>query len=79
MEPAITDLLSVTVVGPSAAECEVAAKVVLLLGSRDGLDWLAAQPVFAGLLVLEDGSVIRSSRLDAYRWRATLSEEITHD
>lgn len=78
-QPAITDLLSATVVGPSAAECEVAAKVVLLLGSRGGLDWLQAQPAFAGLMVLEDGSVIRSSRLDAYRWRATLSEEIVHD
>ncbi|MBV9791375.1 MAG: FAD:protein FMN transferase [Chloroflexi bacterium] len=78
-QPAITDLLSATVVGPSAAECEVAAKVLLLLGSRGGLDWLEAHPVFAGLMVLEDGSVIRSSRLDAYRWRETLSEEIGHD
>ncbi|HEY0603328.1 MAG TPA: FAD:protein FMN transferase [Herpetosiphonaceae bacterium] len=71
LRPAITDLLSATVIGPSAAECEVAAKVVLMLGSRAGLDWLEAQPAFAGLVVLEDGNVIRSSRLEAYRWRAT--------
>lgn len=75
LRPAITDLLSATVVGPSAAECEVAAKVVLLLGSRDGLGWLEAQPALAGLVVLEDGSVIRSRRLEAYRWQATLREE----
>ncbi|HEY0738249.1 MAG TPA: FAD:protein FMN transferase [Herpetosiphonaceae bacterium] len=75
LRPAVTDLLSATVIGPSAAECEVAAKVVLLLGSRAGLDWLEAQPAFAGLVVLEQGSVIRSRRLEAYRWRATSREE----
>lgn len=75
LRPALTDLLSATVIGPLAAECEAAAKVVLLLGSRGGLEWLEARPAFAGLMVLEDGSVIRSRRLEAYRWQATAREE----
>lgn len=43
LRPAITDLLSATVIGSSAAACEVAAKAVLLLGSRSGLAGVAAR------------------------------------
>lgn len=61
--PAVTDVLSATVVAPTALEAESAAKVALILGSRDGLAWLEARPELAGLLVLEDGHVIFSRRL----------------
>ncbi len=61
--PAATDVLSVTVVAPTALEAEVAAKVVLISGSHDGRAWLEARPALAGLLVLEDGRVIFSRRL----------------
>mgnify|MGYP000182779134 FL=1 len=63
-QPAITDVISATVVAPTALEAEIAAKVALILGSRDGLAWLEARPPLAGLLVLEDGRVIPSRRLD---------------
>lgn len=63
-QPAMTDVISATVVAPTALEAEIAAKVALILGSRDGLAWLEARPALAGLLVLEDGRVIRSRRLD---------------
>jgi thiamine biosynthesis lipoprotein len=76
MLPAVTDVLSATVLGASAAECEAAAKVALLLGSQDGLAWLEARPSFAGLLVLEDGTVRQSSRLTGYRWQPGLSEGV---
>jgi thiamine biosynthesis lipoprotein len=66
--PAQTDVLSATVVAPAACEAEVAAKVALLLGSRDGLDWLEARPELAGMLILQDGRVLRSSRLEEYLW-----------
>lgn len=62
-QPAATDVLSATVVAPTALEAEVAAKVVLISGSRDGLAWLEARPALAGLLVLEDGRAIFSRRL----------------
>lgn len=63
---ALTDVISATVVAPSAASAEVAAKVALIRGSRDGLAWLDAQPTLAGLLVLADGTVLRSRSLSDY-------------
>ncbi len=66
--PAQTDVLSATVVAPTAVMAEVAAKVVLILGSRDGLAWLEERPALAGLLILDDGRVLYSRRLNRYRW-----------
>jgi thiamine biosynthesis lipoprotein len=67
-QPAESDVLAATVVGPSAAQAEVAAKAALILGSRDGLTWLEARPDFAGLLALEDGRVLVSRRMNDYLW-----------
>jgi FAD:protein FMN transferase len=67
-QPAQTDVLTVTVIAPTTCEAEMAAKVVLILGSRDGLHWLEARPSFAGLLMLEDGQILRSRRLKPYVW-----------
>jgi FAD:protein FMN transferase len=58
--PAVTDVLSATVVGPSAFAAEVAAKVVLLRGCDDGIAWLEQQDGFAGLVVKDDGSLVPS-------------------
>ena len=68
-QPAQTDVLSATVVGPSTQAAEMAAKVVLILGSMSGMAWLEQRPEFAGLLVLEDGAVLRSARWNRYVWR----------
>ena len=46
----------------------MAAKVVLILGSKDGLQWLEAHPSFAGLLILEEGRILRSRRFKSYVW-----------
>ena len=64
--PAITDVVSATIVAPTTSQAEVAAKVALILGSDDGLAWLEARSELAGLLVLEDGWLLRTSRLAAY-------------
>jgi thiamine biosynthesis lipoprotein len=64
--PAETDVLTATVIGPTTADAEVAAKVALILGSHRGLQWIEAQPELAGLLVLEDGRMVRSHRLGEY-------------
>lgn len=68
-QPARTDVLTATVTGSDATTAEVAAKVVLILGSQDGLDWLETHPELAGLLVLENGSTVESSRLSHYLWK----------
>jgi thiamine biosynthesis lipoprotein len=67
--PADTDVITATVVAPTAVEAEAAAKVALILGSRRGAEWLEARPGLAGLLVLEDGRVVRTARLRKQVWR----------
>ncbi len=73
-KPTVTDVLSATVIAPTMREAEMAAKVVCILGSRAGLQWLEAHPPLAGLLVCEDGSTCRSQNLRHYIW----SEEYSH-
>jgi thiamine biosynthesis lipoprotein len=59
-QPAVTDVISVTAVAPSARLAETAAKSVLIQGSLDGLRWLDERPELSGLIVLDDGSTIPS-------------------
>ena len=66
--PAQTDVLTATVIAPTAVEAEVAAKIALISGSRAGLDWLESNPTLAGMLVLEDGQRIYSQRIAEYLW-----------
>lgn len=67
--PAATDVLSVTILAPTTTIAEVAAKVALILGSREGLEWVETRDELAGLLVLEDGHIVHSRRLEDYVWR----------
>jgi len=67
--PAQADVLTATVIAPSAVEAEVAAKVALISGGRAGLEWLDSNPTLAGMLVLEDGQRIYSRRISQYLWR----------
>ncbi len=64
--PAETDVLTATVIGRTTAEAEAAAKVAFILGSEHGAAWIQARPFLAGLLVLEDGRIIRTRRLGEY-------------
>jgi FAD:protein FMN transferase len=64
--PAETDVLAVTVIAPTTLAAEIAAKVALILGSQNGLQWIEARSELAGLLVLENGQVLRTRRLDGY-------------
>lgn len=62
-QPALTDLLTVTVVAPDVMEAEAGAKTAFLLGSTAGLEWIEANTSLAGLLVLEDGTCRVSTRM----------------
>lgn len=66
--PAETDVVGATVIAPTTVYAEWAAKVVLLMGSREGLAWLEQQQSLAGVIVNEDGTVWRSRRLRHYTW-----------
>jgi thiamine biosynthesis lipoprotein len=65
-QPAITDILTATVIAPTVMEAEAAAKAVFLLESGAGLDWLEGNPSLAALLVLDNGQIIASSRIEEY-------------
>ncbi|MBC8159712.1 MAG: FAD:protein FMN transferase [Roseiflexaceae bacterium] len=75
--PSASDVISATVVAPTACEAEVAAKVALLLGSAAGLGWLEARPTLAGLVICDDRTLRRSSKLDSFCWQPR--EEEDHD
>jgi thiamine biosynthesis lipoprotein len=64
--PAETDVVTATVVAPSALEAEVAAKTCFILGSSAGLRWVERRPELAALVVREDGKVLRSRALKRY-------------
>ena len=67
-QPAQTDVISATVVAPTVVEAELAAKVVLLAGSRAGMDWLDAQDGWEGVAVLEDNRRVYSRHLKDFLW-----------
>jgi len=62
-----TDVLTVTVLGPSARVAETIAKRVLLSGSEQGLSFIEASGLSA-LVVRDDGAVVRSRRFAQHTW-----------
>jgi thiamine biosynthesis lipoprotein len=66
--PAQTDVLSASVIAPSAFEAEIAAKVIAILGSAQGVAWLEAQPDYAAVIVREDGRAVYSAGMNQYVW-----------
>ena len=66
--PAETDVVAASAIAPNAVDAEVAAKVALILGSREGLEWVEAHPDTAVLLILQDMTIVSSSRLSKYIW-----------
>ena len=67
-EAAQTDLVSVTVIAPDVMQAEAAAKVALILGSQAGMQWLEDRPEICGVLALQDGQLLYSSRIKSYLW-----------
>ena len=63
--PAESDVVSVTIVAPTAVEAETAAKSVLIRGSVEGLAWLESKNL-AGLIILENGTILYSQRINEY-------------
>jgi thiamine biosynthesis lipoprotein len=66
--PAQADVLSATVIAPSAVEAEIAAKVIAITGSEQGLAWLEVQPDYAAVIVREDGRAVYSAQMKRYLW-----------
>jgi FAD:protein FMN transferase len=65
-QPAETDVMTATIVAPTVMEAEAIAKAVLILGGEEGLKWIEADPVLAGVIVLENGQTLYSQRIKEY-------------
>jgi thiamine biosynthesis lipoprotein len=65
-QPAETNVMTATIVGPTVMEAEAAAKAVLILGGEEGLKWIDSDPVLAGIIVLENGHTFYSQRINEY-------------
>lgn len=70
-QPAQTDVLTATVVAPTARAAETAAKTVFILGSQAGLEWLEGQADLAGFIVRDDGQCLLSQSIHQYLWSAS--------
>ena len=66
--PAQTDVLSVTVIASTTVEAEIAAKIIAISGSEQGLAWLEEQPDYAAVIVREDGRAVYSAQMNRYLW-----------
>ncbi len=64
--PAVSDVISVSVIHPVAFLAEAYAKAVLLMGSESGLAWLDAQWYGAALIVRSDGAVHSTRNFMSY-------------
>ncbi|MBN1264064.1 MAG: FAD:protein FMN transferase [Anaerolineales bacterium] len=62
-QPAVTDLLSASVIAPDVARADLFASVVMILGMEQGAAFLEAHTDFEGLLVGMDGTCWQSSGL----------------
>lgn len=63
--PAESDVISATIIAPTAVEAETAAKSALIRGSTDAMAWIEKKGL-DGLLMLEDGSILYSQKMDEY-------------
>jgi FAD:protein FMN transferase len=68
-EPAITDVLTASVAASSVMEAEMAAKMIFILGTEDGGEWLQEHPQYASLLVMDAGDVFASEKMKKLMWR----------
>ncbi len=64
--PAVTDAISVSVVGGRVFTAEIQAKIALILGVEEGLAYLESQPDVEGLMFTTDGEVLLTSGMDQY-------------
>ncbi len=74
-QPAVTDVLSATVIHPDAALAEGYTKALILSGSQAGLEWLGSQPQQAALIVRTDGAVLATSDFQAHITAQSLSKQ----
>ena len=69
--PAETGILSVTVVCKRLPDAEIHAKVALILGESDGVDYLCRQKGLSALITTEDGGQIMTGGFEERAYVST--------
>jgi FAD:protein FMN transferase len=64
--PAVTDVLTATVVAPTVTEAEAVAKTLLIRGSEAAMEWLEINPQYSAMLALEDGKRLVNNSMEFY-------------
>lgn len=64
--PADTDIDSATVISSSATDCDTLCTILILLGSRDALQFIENIPDTEALLILNDGSTLMTTSMSHY-------------
>ncbi len=77
--PADTDLLTVTVIAPSAAQADLYALVTLILGSEEGWRYLSRQPDVEGLLMKQDGHLLITTHFTQYVYHPEIERREEYD
>ncbi|MGP7816569.1 FAD:protein FMN transferase [Niallia sp. 01092] len=76
--PVQSDCLQVTVIGRTLLPCEIYAKCFIIIGCKNGPDWLTShRPDLAYIFVNRQGRVFASANLDQFCHKAELVEQIT--
>jgi thiamine biosynthesis lipoprotein len=65
-QPADTDVLSVTVIAPTTLLAEISTKVILILGSEKGLEWIKEKPDHAALIITDDQTIKMTRNFHPY-------------
>ena len=71
--PAVTNVLSVTVVAPRLPDAEIHAKTALILGERAGRAYLADHPDVAAILVMDDNRIATSGAFEERAYVPSIS------
>ncbi len=72
--PAQSDLLSVSIIGPSSTLCDALSTTLFVLGSEKGLPLIATYPGYACVLVKKDGKLLFSEDFP-YPYQLSLDQE----
>jgi len=62
-----SDVLSCSLIAPNLLQAEMAAKMVLVMGSDAGLKWLDEQALMSGVVILQDASLRYAKGFDLFR------------
>ena len=62
--PSKSDIVSITVLAPSALEADALSTFLLIMGSNMGLSWLNNYPQYNAFIIKEDGNIAFSDKLE---------------